>query len=510
MAGLNRHFILSIKKVLTRNFSQQQRYPKQLRLLVLLVLLLCWVSILPAQASEAKHYTQLAFAPLPEVHPPDYKRFQLRNGLTVYLMEDHEWPLVRGTVLVRTGDRFEPAEKIGLASLVGDVLRTGGTQQHSPEQLNQILEQRAAAIEAGIDSTIGSVGFSALSEDLSTVFDLFAEVVQTPAFDPSKLELAITQNQGAIARRNDNPESIASREFYKLIYGESSPYARTTEYATLANISRADVLAFYQQYFQPQQMILGIVGDFDSQQMRSRLERQFGTWRPKQPQAVMPVPTVTATQSKGVFVVNQPQLSQSNVLLGQLGGKLDSPDVFALYVVNGVMNGLGGRLVNQVRSQQGLAYSVYASWQPQYDYPGVFVAGGQTRSQTTVPFIQSVKAELKKLQTAPITAAELKLAKDSILNSFVFNFQDPSQTLYRLMRYDYFGYPSDFLFRYQRGVKAVAIADVQRVAQTYLKPDQMVTLVVGNTQAIQPPLTTLNPNVAAIDITIPQLKGTAS
>ncbi|MBW4552367.1 MAG: insulinase family protein [Aphanocapsa sp. GSE-SYN-MK-11-07L] len=481
------------------------------KLIALLVVLLLWWWGLPAQATEAKHYTELAFPPLQEVRPPDYKRFQLQNGLTVYLMEDHEWPLVRGSVLVRTGDRWEPAEKVGLASLTGDVLRTGGTQQHSPEELNQILEQRAAAIEAGIDSTVGSVGFSALSEDLPTVFDLFAEVVQTPAFDSSKLELAKTQNQGAIARRNDNPESIANREFYKLIYGESSPYARTTEYATLANISRADVLGFYQQYFQPQQMILGIVGDFDSQQMRSRLEAKFGTWQPSQPQtAIPPLPTVTAAQSGGVFVVEQPQLSQSNVLLGQLGGKLDSPDVFALYVVNGVMNGLGGRLVNQVRSQQGLAYSVYAYWQPQYDYPGVFVAGGQTRSQTTVPFIQSVKAELKKLQTSPITADELALAKDAILNSFVFNFQDPSQTLYRLMRYDYYGYPSDFLFRYQRGVKAVAIADVQRVAKTYLKPDQMVTLVVGNTQAIQPPLTTLNPNVAAIDVTIPQLKGAAS
>jgi zinc protease len=492
-------------------WNQQQRTVSQLLALIVVPALLFWVSILPAQASGAKHYTELSFPPLPEVQLPAYKRFQLQNGLTVYLMEDHEWPLVKGTALIRTGDRFEPADKVGLASLVGDVLRTGGTQRHRPEQLNQFLEQRAAAIESGIDGTSGSVGFSTLSEDLPAVFDLFAEVIQTPAFDLSRLELAKTQSQGAIARRNDNPESIANREFYKLIYGQASPYARTTEYATLANIDRADLLEFYQHYFQPQQMILGIVGDFDSLQMRSLIESKFDSWNPTQLQAAIPaLPDVTQAKSGGMFVVDQPQLTQSNVLLGQLGGKLNSPDVFALYVVNGVMNGLGGRLVNQVRSQQGLAYSVYALWNPQYDYPGVFIAGGQTRSQATVPFIQSVKAELKKLQTAPITSSELALAKDAILNSFVFNFQDPSQTLARLMRYEYYGYPSDFLFRYQRGVKAVAIADVQRAAQTYLKPDQMVTLVVGSAQAIQPPLTTLNPNVAAIDVTIPQPEGAAS
>jgi len=250
-------------------------------------------------------------------------------------------------------------------------------------------------------------------------------------------------------------------------------------------------------------MILGIAGDFDRAKMRSLIEKEFGGWRPAGVAEPPAIPAVEPARSGGIFLVDQPQLTQSYIQMGHLGGQLDNPDVFSLYVMNGVLNGFGGRLFNEVRSRQGLAYVVYAAWSPQYDYPGKFIAAGQTQSATTVPFIQAVQQELKQLQTTPITATELAYAKDSILNSFVFNFQQPEQTLSRLMRYEYFGYPLDFLFRYQQGVKATTIADVQRVAQTYLKPEDIVTLVVGNAQAIQPPLTALKQPVTSVDITIP-------
>ena len=156
-----------------------------------------------------------------------------------------------------------------------------------------------------------------------------------------------------------------------------------------------------------------------------------------------------------------------------------------------------------MRSRQGLAYSVYGLWRPQYDYPGVFMAGGQTRSDATVPFIQSVRAEVEKIRSTPITPTELKYAQDLVLNSFTFNFQDPSQTLSRLLKNEYFSYPSDFIFRYRKAVEATTIADVQRVAQTYLKPEQLVTLVVGNEAAIQPDLKSLGGKVIPIEIPNP-------
>ncbi len=482
--------------------------PKSLRWLGLLVvtLVLVVVSHLPAAAATAKHYTELQFPPLPEIQLPKYTRYKLDNGLVVYLMEDHELPLVSGTALIRTGDRFEPANKVGLGGITGEVMRTGGTTKHSGDELNQLLEQRAASVETSISTAAGSASFSALSEDLEMVFDLFAEVIQTPVFAPEKLELAKKQQAGQIARRNDDPSDIVSREFEKLIYGESSPYARTVEYETLNNIAREDAVAFYQKYFHPENMIVGIIGDFDSAKMRSLIQEKFGNWKPASKPEQQTVPPASQAKQKGIFVVNQPQLTQSYVQIGHLGGQFNNPDYPALDVLNQVMNGFAGRLFNEVRSRQGLAYSVYGYWNPRFDYPGTFFAGGQTRSDATVPFIRAIFGEIERIRTTPITPQELASAKDQVLNSFVFNFQDPSQTLSRLMRYEYYGYPEDFLFRYQQAVKATTIEDVQRVAKKYLQPDNLVTLVVGNASAIQPPLTSLSADVTSLDITIPEQK----
>ncbi len=456
-----------------------------------------------AATAAAKHYTELQLPPLPQIKLPKYERFVLRNGLVVYLMEDRELPLIGGTALVRTGSRLEPADKVGLADFTGEVMRTGGTKKHSPDELNQMLEQRAASVEAGIGEASGSVSFEALTEDLETVFGLFTEVLREPVFAQEKLDLAKNQEKGSISRRNDDPHAIASREFRKLIYGKDSPYGRTTEYASIEKISREDLLTFYQQYFYPNNIILGIVGDFDAKKMRSLIQAKLGDWKPNPRLAKPRLPQVTQANTGGVFIVNQPQLTQSNIFIGHLGGRLDNPDYAALDVVNGVLNGFGGRLFNEVRSRQGLAYSVYGQWSPRYDYPGLFIAGGQTRSQTTVQFVKALQAEIKRLQTQRVTPQELAYAKESTLNSFVFNFENPNQTISRLMRYEYYGYPSDFIFRYQKAVAATTAADVQRVAKEYLKPDNLVTLVVGNQKEIQPPLTQLSAQVTPIDVTIP-------
>ncbi|MBD2547835.1 M16 family metallopeptidase [Planktothricoides raciborskii] len=480
---------------------------------VLIILAIAFAFILlllsPVKAEQAKHYTDLKLPPLPEIKIPDYTRYQLDNGLTVFLMEDRELPLVSGQAFIKTGDRLEPGDQVGLANIMGEVMRSGGSKSHPAEQMNELLELRAAAVESSVDSDVGSVSFTALSEDLPEVFGLFAEVLREPIFPQDKIDLAKNQRRGAISRRNDDPNEIAGREFQKLIYGSESPYARTIEYQHLDNISRQDLLKFYQAYFHPNNIILGIVGDFNSQEMRSLIEQQLGNWKPNpNVAAINQSPPVLANPAKpgGIFFVNQPQLTQSYVQMGHLGGQLDSPDYTALSVLNGVLNGFGGRMFNKVRSEKGLAYSVYAYWSPRFDYPGIFLAGGQTRSEATVAFIQAVFSEIEQIRREPITQTELNYAKDSTLNSFVFNFQSPGQTLSRLMRYEYYNYPQDFIFQYQNGVEATTIADVQRVAEQYLQPDKIVTLVVGNDPAIQPPLSSLNPtnNVNSIDISIPE------
>ncbi|WP_298617294.1 pitrilysin family protein [uncultured Thermosynechococcus sp.] len=454
---------------------------RSLALGILVLLLLFFV--LPTQATPMtpKHYTELTFAPLPDVAMPAYERFQLSNGMVVYLLEDHEWPLVRGTLLFRAGSRWDPPHQVGLAEISGDLIRTGGTQVHRAAEIDQWLEDRAAAIESGVGKSLGQINFNSLKEHSEAVLSQLAEMLQAPAVEPERFELAIRRRQGMIQRRNDQPSAQAEREFYKLIYGADSPYARTQELETLANITIADVRQFYRTYLAPSRCILGLVGDFDASQMGDRLEAIFGSWQdPPNLPPLPPIPPVTVDTSPTTVVIERPDLSQSYIYTGQLGGTLKDADVFALYVLNGILNGFGGRLFNELRSRQGLAYSVYAAWSPEFDYPGVFYGVGQTQTETTVKFLNTLRQEIERLQREPVSAAELTYAKDSILNSFVFNFRDRLQILNRLLRYEYYDLPKDFIFRYQQAVKATTAADLQRVAQTRLKPEQWRTLIVGD------------------------------
>ncbi len=470
-------------------------------------LLLGWPA--PANALTPRHFDELSFPDLPAVQVPEFERYQLPNGLVVYLMEDHELPLVSGSATFRTGARFEPAAQVGLAGITGEAMRLGGTVNLDSDALNEALEDRAASIETSFDIAAGSASFNALAEDTEDILDLFADVIQQPAFAQDKIDFLKRQTSGGIARRNDDPDDIASREFRKRVYGVDSPYARSVEYATLAAIDRQDVVNFYQASVRPERTILGIVGDFDRTTMKRLIDQYFGPWQGTgEALAVEPLPEV-AQAEVGVFAVEQPQITQSSVQIGHLGGMANYPDHAALSVMNEVMNGFSGRLFNEVRSRQGLAYSVYAFWAPRFDYPGLFVGGGQTRTETTVPFVQSVKAEINRIRQEPITAAELTKAQDSVLNSFVFNFQSPSQALSRLIRDEYYGYPADFIFQFQAQVKATTVQDVLTAAQARLDPEKLVILVVGNQAGISPALSTLAPNgqVTPIDITIPPPPG---
>jgi zinc protease len=449
-------------------------------------------------------YDRIQFPPLPELKLPLYEQFTLKNGMKVFLMEDHELPLVEGSLLVKTGSRHEDPKRTGLAGITGNVMRSGGTTKHAADELNEILEQKAASIEAGIGTSSGSVGFSSLTEDLPTVFDLFTEVIQSPALPQDKIDLAKFQVRGGIARRNDQPNAIMGREFRKLIYGNTSPYARTVEYTTIDSIDQSDLRSFYQSSFRPENFILGIVGDINPKQMRSLIEARFENWRPVGKPLVRQASSVRQAQTSGIFFASQPQLTQSSIQMGHLGGKISDVDYPALSVMNEILSGFGGRLFNEVRSRQGLAYSVYASWSPQFDFPGIFVAGGDTKSESTVPFIQGVRKEIDRIRTEPVKADELKRAKDSVENSFIFNFDSPDKVLNRLLKYEYFGYPKDYLFQYQKAVAATTVQDIQRAAQKNLQPDRLVTMVVGNNSAINPPLSSLKQSVKTIDITIPK------
>jgi zinc protease len=446
----------------------------------------------------------LKFPALREVQIPEVPPFTLPNGMKVYLLENHELPLVSGTALVRTGNLFDPPDKVGLAGLTGSVMRTGGTKTRTGDQLDATLESMAASVEASIGETSGSVSFNALKENTDEVLALFRDVLTNPEFRQDRLDLAKTQSRSAISRRNDDADGISDREFASIVYGRNTPYGWDETYEALDNINREDLQAFYKRYFFPANIRLAISGDFKTSEMRAKLEKLFADWTVKG-EPVPPFPQVQPQpKAPGVYQGTKSEVTQTFFDVGHLAGKFSDKDYPALSVMSDILGGgFASRLFLEVRTRKGLAYSVGGGWGATYDHPGLFRIGGSTKSASTVDALKAIREEVDKIRTSEVTDQELQTAKGAVLNSFVFNFDHPRKVLSRVVTYDYYGYPKDFIFQYQKGVEAATKADVLRVAKEHLHPGQFTIVAVGNPKEFGAPLSALG-KVNELDLTIPE------
>jgi zinc protease len=446
-------------------------------------------------------WQQIPIPQLKPFHPPEPKRIEFPNGMVVFLQEDHELPLIDGTARIHGGSREEPANKVGLVDLYGEVWRTGGTKTQTGDQLDDILEARAAKVETGGNADSTTVSLSCLKEDFDDVFKIFAELLREPEFRDDKVDLAQKEAFDAISRRNDDVAEIASREAAKLAYGSNNPYTRVPEYATIAAINRQDLIRWHHLYVHPNNIVLGIVGDFDSATMETKLRKAFGEWA-KGPQ--WKKPDIKFERAKpGYYLVPKEDVNQSSIRMVDLGTTKDNPDYYAIEVFNEAFGGgFASRLFRNIRTAQGLAYSVGGGIGTGFDHPGIERLSMGTKSTTTVESIQALYAQIDDLQTNPISEDEIKRAKDSILNSFVFNFDTPNKVLSERMRYEFYKYPLDFLEKYRSGIEKIGAPDVARVAAKYVHKAQLQVLVVGNTAEFDKSLSTLGP-VKTIDISIP-------
>lgn len=465
---------------------------------------ICLLVFFAASFSQAqKRYDELTYPEINEFQKPQVETFTADNGIKYFLVEDHELPLINVNVNIRTGGVMVPNDKAGLASITGTVIRSGGTETYPADELNLLLENNAASIETWINFTSGGARMNVLKEDFEEMLPVLVDVLTNPAFPEDKIELAKTQAKSGISRRNDNPQQIGFREFQRLIYGKDSVYGRNTEYATINNISREDIVNFHDTYFVAPNLMVGVVGDFDASEMKEKLQNAFADF-PAGKEASLEFPQVDYEPEQTVNFINKSNVNQSFVLMGHLGGMRSNPDYAKIQVMNRVLSGgFSGRLFQVVRTDMGLAYSVFGQYGMNSFYPGTFYTGVMTKSATTAKAIDAIIHEVKRLQNEPITERELQATKDQILNSAVFEYDSYEQVLYQQMSYDYRGLPDDAFERYIEGVKATTVEDVQEVAQKYLNPDQLQILVVGNKEQIGDQLQKYG-EVNVIDITIPQ------
>jgi len=475
--------------------------PLLLMTLTVLMFTAATFATLPRAAAQATTLQQVPIPPLPAFHPQQPKRIELKNGLVIFLQEDHELPLIGGAARIRGGSVNEPAGKSGLMDIYGEVWRTGGTKSQTGDQLDDFLEVRAAKVETGSSSDSTTISFSCLKPDLDDVFKVFLDVLRNPEFRSDKIDLAQKEEGDGISRRNDDVGDIAARESAKLAYGSGNPYARVPEYSTVAAITRQDLIDWHGKYVHPNNIILGISGDFDLAAMEARLRAAFDAW-PKGDS--IPKNDIQYAPAKpGYYLVPKDDVNQSNIHLVALGTTRDNPDYYAISVFNEAFGGgFSSRLFNDIRTRRGLAYGVSGGIGTNFGHPGILQISIGTKSGTTVEAIQAADENIDNLATHPITDEEIQHAKDAILNAFIFRLDSPDKILGERMTYEYYGYPPDWLDKYQAEIKKVTAADVNRVAAKYLHKDQLAVLVVGNTKDFDKPLSSLG-GVREIDITIP-------
>jgi zinc protease len=463
---------------------------------------------LQAQSSAraaSQPWQRIPIPPLHDFKPQQPKRIELVNGLVIFLQEDHELPFIDGSILIRGGSRNEPADKIGLVSLYGQTWRTSGSASTPGDALDETLAAKAAHVETSGSIASTSLRWSSLKQDSDQVFAIALDLLLHPAFKADKLALAKRGMSASIARRNDEASGIASREALKLGYGKDSPYARQVQYATLAAVTLADISAWHDRTVVPNGIIVSVSGDFDPAVMERKLRAAFEPMQ--RGEVIGDFKNTFETAKPGVYFADKPDVDQSNVYLVGLGTERSNPDFYALSVMNEVFSGgFGSRVFQTVRTKLGLAYSVGGSFGAAYDHPGLFTVGAATKSSSTVAATQAMLDEIAKLKTVPPTPAELKNAKDQVLNSFIFNYDSPDKILSEQVTLAFYGYPSDWLEKYKAAVEQVTSADVARVANKYIDGSKLAIVVVGNASEVGTPLTKLS-KVTALDIAIPPPPG---
>ncbi len=443
------------------------------RLPSILLLLLAGCSV-----SAPVRPDQLSFAPL-KFEVPRIEAVTLANGIRLYLHEDHELPLVEISVTAGSGGIADPPEQTGLTDLLAALLRTGGAGDFAPEAFDRELERLAADFTVAADTYTTQMALSLRRDDLRAGLEMLHDVLYRPRFDAGRLELARRQAIELVRRQDDDPGALASRELMRALYGEH-PLGRSPSVTGLESIRRDDLVARHCRDLAEAPLWIGISGDFDRAEV-TRLVTEIFADRTGGQGRKAPVPPLVSAEAPALWLAEK-EIPQSTILFGEVAIDKDNPDLPAVRVMNFILGGGGfnSRLMREVRSNRGLAYSVYSYYDIGRRLPGPFVAGCETKNGAAVEVVALMRDIMNDLRENPVTMEELRLAQESLINSFVFAFSDSRQVVNQQMRLDYYDYAPDYLQTYRDKIAAVTVADVQRVARAYLNPDRQQLVLVGN------------------------------
>jgi zinc protease len=431
----------------------------------------------------------LRYPPL-SISFPEPKTTTLKNGLVVHLLPDRDLPIIDVAFFARGGTIYDPEDKAGLALLAMHAMRTGGTAALGPDDVDEKLETLPADIDLSAEDDALTGSLSCLKDRFPEALAIFAGMIRQPRFDSDRLESERGRVLEQIRRRWDEPGTISHLLFARLVYGENSPWARLPTEETIGRVQRDDLVAFQKNVLRPGNLRLAVSGDFDPKDMQRLLEKTFGDWRGGK--ATLPaIPPIQERPMAGVYLVERP-VTQSSIAVGHLGANRFDPDKYPLYVVNEVLGegGFTSRLMKEVRSTRGLAYSVAGGVGTDTDR-GLLEIRCRTRADATVQAIEAIRDVVSTFRDQGPTEEETREAKDAQTNSFVFTVDGTDAYMQQFLYYEHYGYPPNYLQSWRDRLQAVTRDDAARAAKKHLKPEAMVVLVVGNPKAFDRPLDSL-------------------
>ena len=427
--------------------------------------------------------------PKPSARVPAWTKTTLSNGAQLIVAEKHDLPLVSVTVnFVGGRAQFEDPAKIGVGSFTAQML-SEGTTTRTGDELADAQQLLGTSITTSIGAESGSIGFTALSSKLAPALDLLADMMLNPTFPADALERRRGQTLVALTQAKDQPNTIANNVFSKVLYGDEHPYGRVTTEETVKAITRDDIVAFHRAYFQPGHAIITIAGDVDATTARETAEKAFAKWPAGGSKPVFNYPAVPALKGATIYLVDKPNAAQSVFALGTPGPARDTPDFYALQVMNTILGQLfQSRLNHLIREVKGYSYGVGSNFQYGRG-PGAFRAGGDIVTAKTDSALIDFMNELRGVQgSKPFTDDEIQQGKESLIQGLVRRFESVGATGSSISGVYVQDLPETYFQDYAKNVNAVTADDLTRVAKKYIDLDHLNMIIVGDRAKIEEPL----------------------
>jgi zinc protease len=421
----------------------------------------------------------LVLLPVDAWTAPLGQRQVLPNGMVLLVSERRTVPIVTVTLLLQAGAFLDPPDKGGVANLTADLLMQG-TATRSATQIKEAIEFVGGSLSVGAGQELTTVSLSVLTKDLDLGLDLLTDILLRPAFAPEEIQRKRAQVLAGIRRKHEDPGDVGAEAFDAAIFG-SHPYGRPAEgdESTVPRIAREDLVAFHDTYYRPNRAILAVVGDVETSDLQRRLAARLGSWTPGGPPVAGP-PAVTAIAKAGLTTIPR-DVTQASIFLGHLGIRRESPDFYAVLVMNYILGGggFGSRLMSKIREEKGWAYDVRSGIIAD-KYAGAFLISLQTKNQTAQEAIQAALAEVRRIREQPVSAQELSDARAFLTGSFPLRLDTNGKLSRLLANVEFYGLGLDYPDRYPDLINHVTAADVQRVAQKYLDPETYALVIVAD------------------------------